>query len=101
MISCVERHWIEQLDWLGVDGYDCMQRRGATPGGRRASENAKAGSLQHFLCGLIAGTIAKLGTHPLDVCKKRFQARPWCRCCSQCWLLEVSHQRSAWQWQSW
>lgn len=52
-----------------------LQRRGVTPGGRRASENEKAGSLQHFLCGLMAGTLAKLGTHPLDVCKKRFQVR--------------------------
>jgi solute carrier family 25 (mitochondrial thiamine pyrophosphate transporter), member 19 len=30
-------------------------------------------SLQIFFCGLAAGTIAKLGTHPLDVAKKRFQ----------------------------
>jgi solute carrier family 25 (mitochondrial thiamine pyrophosphate transporter), member 19 len=30
-------------------------------------------SIQTFLCGLAAGTIAKLGTHPLDVAKKRFQ----------------------------
>ena len=30
---------------------------------------------ERFLCGLAAGTLAKLGTHPLDVCKKRFQAR--------------------------
>jgi solute carrier family 25 thiamine pyrophosphate transporter 19 len=29
---------------------------------------------ERFLCGLAAGTLAKLGTHPLDVCKKRFQA---------------------------
>lgn len=26
-----------------------------------------------FICGLATGTVAKLGTHPLDVCKKRFQ----------------------------
>lgn len=30
-------------------------------------------SLQAFFCGLAAGTLAKLGTHPLDVAKKRFQ----------------------------
>ena len=30
-------------------------------------------SLQSFACGLAAGTLAKLGTHPLDVVKKRFQ----------------------------
>jgi solute carrier family 25 thiamine pyrophosphate transporter 19 len=29
--------------------------------------------LQSFVCGLAAGTLAKLGTHPLDVVKKRFQ----------------------------
>lgn len=28
---------------------------------------------QAFLCGLAAGTLSKLGTHPLDVVKKRFQ----------------------------
>lgn len=50
---------------------DVFQRR--APGGGRASENEKAGSLQHFLCGLAAGMLAKLGTHPLDVAKKRFQ----------------------------
>ena len=49
-------------------------------------------SLQSFVCGLAAGMIAKLGTHPLDVAKKRFQvggasACPACapaallRCC--------------------
>ncbi|KAL4450211.1 hypothetical protein ABPG77_010880 [Micractinium sp. CCAP 211/92] len=30
-------------------------------------------SLQYFVCGLAAGMLAKLGTHPLDVAKKRFQ----------------------------
>lgn len=30
-------------------------------------------ALQSFVCGLVAGTLAKLGTHPLDVVKKRFQ----------------------------
>ena len=28
---------------------------------------------ERFFCGLAAGMIAKLGTHPLDVAKKRFQ----------------------------
>ena len=36
-----------------------------------------------FLCGLAAGTIAKLGTHPLDVAKKRFQVS-FVPCCWQC-----------------
>lgn len=30
-------------------------------------------SWQQFVCGLAAGTLAKLATHPLDVVKKRFQ----------------------------
>jgi solute carrier family 25 (mitochondrial thiamine pyrophosphate transporter), member 19 len=30
-------------------------------------------ALQAFACGLASGVIAKLGTHPLDVAKKRFQ----------------------------
>ena len=30
-------------------------------------------SMQAFVCGLAAGMLAKLGTHPLDVAKKRFQ----------------------------
>lgn len=40
-----------------------------------SSRNTNVGhsSIQTFLCGLAAGTIAKLGTHPLDVAKKRFQ----------------------------
>ena len=29
--------------------------------------------LGHFCCGLAAGALAKMGTHPLDVAKKRFQ----------------------------
>ena len=28
---------------------------------------------ERFFCGLAAGMMAKLGTHPLDVAKKRFQ----------------------------
>lgn len=30
-------------------------------------------SFERFMCGLCAGTLAKLTTHPLDVAKKRFQ----------------------------
>lgn len=29
--------------------------------------------LQHFACGLLAGLVAKLVSHPLDVAKKRYQ----------------------------
>lgn len=32
-----------------------------------------ASGLQIFACGLAAGMLAKLATHPLDVAKKRFQ----------------------------
>ena len=35
----------------------------------------------HFFCGLAAGALAKMGTHPLDVAKKRFQARCSLCCC--------------------
>lgn len=31
--------------------------------------------LQAFTCGLAAGLLAKLGSHPLDVAKKRYQVR--------------------------
>lgn len=30
-------------------------------------------SAARFVCGLVAGMVAKLATHPLDVAKKRFQ----------------------------
>jgi solute carrier family 25 thiamine pyrophosphate transporter 19 len=29
--------------------------------------------MQYFTCGLLAGLLAKLSTHPLDVAKKRYQ----------------------------
>lgn len=38
-----------------------------------AHADTPPGSLQAFACGLAAGMLAKLGTHPLDVAKKRFQ----------------------------
>ncbi|KAK9845387.1 hypothetical protein WJX81_005301 [Elliptochloris bilobata] len=38
-----------------------------------APHNSSQERLDRFLCGLAAGMIAKLGTHPLDVAKKRFQ----------------------------
>ena len=34
---------------------------------------ATADAATRFLCGLAAGTAAKLATHPLDVAKKRYQ----------------------------
>lgn len=45
------------------------KRRGAAQREQRLPPSA----LQSFTCGLAAGTLAKLGTHPLDVVKKRFQ----------------------------
>lgn len=44
-------------------------------GGRKESANEPlpSSALQSFICGLAAGALAKLGTHPLDVVKKRFQ----------------------------
>jgi solute carrier family 25 thiamine pyrophosphate transporter 19 len=38
-----------------------------------ANDPLPPSAFQSFLCGLAAGTLAKLGTHPLDVVKKRFQ----------------------------
>jgi len=39
----------------------------------RPKEEIRPNAVQQFLCGLLAGTCAKLSTHPLDVAKKRFQ----------------------------
>lgn len=39
----------------------------------KEKEGDKLSSFQSFLCGLAAGTLAKIGTHPLDLVKKRFQ----------------------------
>lgn len=54
--------------------YDVLTAAAADGDGRRASPAAR------FVCGLAAGTAAKLATHPLDVAKKRYQvaglARP-------------------------
>ena len=41
--------------------------------GGKPDDQLPATGFQQFLCGLAAGTLAKLSTHPLDVCKKRFQ----------------------------
>ncbi len=56
--------------WCRLATWQDRQRAGV---GLRASEHSSASSLQHFMCGLAAGTLAKLATHPLDVAKKRFQ----------------------------
>jgi len=58
----------------GFNGaYNRFRNRQRAAVGQRASEHHAASSLQHFMCGLAAGTLAKLGTHPLDVAKKRYQ----------------------------
>lgn len=40
---------------------------------RNKTTSPQPTSWQQFVCGLAAGTLAKLATHPLDVVKKRFQ----------------------------
>lgn len=42
----------------------------------------KAVDLQHLLCGLASGLLAKLATHPLDVAKKRVQVAGLARAAS-------------------
>ena len=41
--------------------------------GRTLKESDGFTGFERFMCGLLAGTLAKLGTHPLDVAKKRYQ----------------------------
>ncbi|KAF6251378.1 mitochondrial substrate carrier [Scenedesmus sp. NREL 46B-D3] len=50
--------------------YDAFNKASAEQLLGRKLEDRK---LQSFLCGLSAGLIAKLGSHPLDVAKKRYQ----------------------------
>ena len=49
---------------------------------------------ERFLCGLAAGTLAKLGTHPLDVCKKRFQVC-WRAACDPTLIVGVAAEQCA------
>ena len=61
-----------------------ISRRSVTVGrvvqapGKARQRGSGHDRMDRFLCGLAAGMIAKLGTHPLDVAKKRFQARLFC-----------------------
>ena len=55
-------------EWLNAAVDAARQRRH-----RGEGDCQPASVLQHFVCGLAAGTVAKLGTHPLDVAKKRLQ----------------------------
>lgn len=48
-------------------------RRRLSAKGRDLQDKDGHSSFERFMCGLCAGTLAKLTTHPLDVAKKRFQ----------------------------
>jgi solute carrier family 25 thiamine pyrophosphate transporter 19 len=49
------------------------RKEGKNPKFNNEEEALPSSAFQSFVCGLAAGTLAKLGTHPLDVVKKRFQ----------------------------
>jgi hypothetical protein len=49
------------------------ERHGGGAGAAAGGEAAKPDRLQAFACGLLAGLVAKLVSHPLDVAKKRYQ----------------------------
>lgn len=54
-------------------GSNGLNGKGRSTASRNKAGNTNGKTIKHFFCGLAAGTIAKLGTHPLDVAKKRFQ----------------------------
>ncbi|GMY27713.1 mitochondrial thiamine diphosphate carrier 2-like [Fagus crenata] len=72
---------VEIIPYAGLQfgTYDTFKRWTLTWNRLRASKSGLNGtedglsSFQLFLCGLAAGTCAKLVCHPLDVVKKRFQ----------------------------
>ncbi|KAG2436648.1 hypothetical protein HXX76_006176 [Chlamydomonas incerta] len=45
----------------------------AAAAAERSASGLQTSRLQAFACGLVAGLVAKLVTHPLDVAKKRYQ----------------------------
>ncbi|KAG2424069.1 hypothetical protein HYH02_015248 [Chlamydomonas schloesseri] len=45
----------------------------AAAAAERSASGLQSSRLQAFACGLVAGLVAKLVTHPLDVAKKRYQ----------------------------
>ncbi|KAF8064540.1 thiamine diphosphate carrier 2 [Scenedesmus sp. PABB004] len=60
--------------------YDALNRAWDAAAARRPRGDGapqhgrpRDGKLQAFACGLAAGLLAKLGSHPLDVAKKRYQ----------------------------
>ncbi|XP_010548933.1 PREDICTED: mitochondrial thiamine pyrophosphate carrier 1 [Tarenaya hassleriana] len=71
---------VEIIPYAGLQfgTYDTFKRRMLAYNLRRSPSSSKnpddsLSSFQLFICGLAAGTIAKLVCHPLDVVKKRFQ----------------------------
>ncbi|CAK8563675.1 unnamed protein product [Lathyrus sativus] len=69
---------VEIVPYAGLQfgTYDTFKRWAAVWNHNRYSHTTgddSVSSLQLFLCGLAAGTCAKLVCHPLDVVKKRFQ----------------------------
>ena len=68
---------VEIIPYAGLQfgTYDTFKRWGMAWNHRYSNTAAEdnLSSFQLFLCGLAAGTCAKLVCHPLDVVKKRFQ----------------------------
>ncbi|KAK7329424.1 hypothetical protein VNO77_23591 [Canavalia gladiata] len=67
---------VEIIPYAGLQfgTYDTFRRWALAWNQRQySSTTAEVSSFQLFLCGLAAGTCAKLVCHPLDVVKKRFQ----------------------------
>ncbi|KAJ7535606.1 hypothetical protein O6H91_12G039900 [Diphasiastrum complanatum] len=71
---------VEIVPYAGLQfgSYDTFKRWAAAWNQQKitAHESGQAkelSGLQHFLCGLGAGTLAKVFCHPLDVVKKRYQ----------------------------
>ena len=68
---------IDSNNWRNLLTASCAiaKRERALQGEGAAPRRQGCERMDRFLCGLAAGMAAKLGTHPLDVAKKRFQVR--------------------------
>ena len=68
---------IDSNNWRSLLTASCAiaKRERALQGEGAAPRRQGCERMDRFLCGLAAGMVAKLGTHPLDVAKKRFQVR--------------------------
>nr|ABK25070.1 unknown [Picea sitchensis] len=71
---------VEIVPYAGLQfgSYDTFKRwiktwNQANPRQTGSESEESLSSVQLFLCGLAAGTVAKIACHPLDVVKKRFQ----------------------------